>query len=42
MLGDLTISSYNLQFIPVDDDVISLEHDSAFKELWVVGISCMG
>ncbi|KAF8559936.1 Sec1-like protein [Imleria badia] len=37
VLGDLTISSYNLQFIPVEDDVISLEHDSAFNELWVDG-----
>lgn len=37
VLGDLTISSYNLQFIPIEEDVISLEYDSAFKELWVVG-----
>ncbi|KAH0837937.1 Sec1-like protein [Lanmaoa asiatica] len=37
VLGDLTISSYNLQFIPVEEDVISLEYDSAFKELWVDG-----
>lgn len=38
VLGDVTISSYNLQFIPVEEDVISLEYDSAFKELWVVSI----
>ncbi|KAF8131667.1 Sec1-like protein [Boletus edulis] len=37
VLGDLTVSSYNLQFIPVEEDVISLEHDSAFRELWVDG-----
>ena len=36
VLGDVTISSYNLQFIPLAEDVISLEHDSAFKEIWVV------
>ena len=36
VLGDVTISSYNLQFIPIADDVISLEHDSAFKEIWAV------
>jgi vacuolar protein sorting-associated protein 33A len=36
VLGDVTISSYNLQFIPIADDVISLENDSAFKEIWVV------
>ncbi|CDO73039.1 hypothetical protein BN946_scf185007.g93 [Trametes cinnabarina] len=37
VLGDVTISSYNLQFIPLADDVISLERDSAFKEIWVDG-----
>ena len=36
VLGDVTISSYNLQFIPIADDVISLEIDNAFKEIWVV------
>ncbi|KAH9949388.1 Sec1-like protein [Amylocystis lapponica] len=35
VLGDITISSYNLQFIPLAEDIISLEHDNAFKELWV-------
>ena len=38
VLGDVTISSYNLQFIPIADDVISLEYDSAFKEIWAVRI----
>ncbi|KAF5384914.1 hypothetical protein D9615_001128 [Tricholomella constricta] len=37
VLGDITISSYNLQFIPLADDVVSLENDSAFKDLWVDG-----
>ncbi|OAX42105.1 Sec1-like protein [Rhizopogon vinicolor AM-OR11-026] len=37
ILGDITISSYNLQFIPIADDVISLENDNAFKEIWVDG-----
>ena len=37
VLGDVTVSSYNLQFIPIADDVISLENDEAFKEIWVVG-----
>ncbi len=47
VLGDVTISSYNLQFIPIAEDVISLEDDNAFKELWVVStcvcvcIACM-
>ncbi|KAF9015737.1 Sec1-like protein [Cyathus striatus] len=37
VLGDVTISSYNLQFIPIADDTISLERENAFKELWVDG-----
>ncbi|KAJ7623648.1 Sec1-like protein [Roridomyces roridus] len=37
VLGDVRISSYNLQFIPIADDVVSLENDSAFKEIWVDG-----
>ncbi|KAG6332335.1 hypothetical protein ID866_6753 [Astraeus odoratus] len=37
VLGDVSISSYNLQFMPVAEDVISLECDSAFRELWVDG-----
>lgn len=37
VLGDVTISSYNLQFIPIADDVVSLENGEAFKEIWVVG-----
>ncbi|KAI0274951.1 Sec1-like protein [Gloeopeniophorella convolvens] len=37
VLGDVTISSYNLQFIPIADDVVSLENGDAFKEIWVDG-----
>jgi hypothetical protein len=36
VLGEVTISSYNLQFIPLADDVVSLELENAFKEIWVV------
>ncbi len=36
VLGDVTVHSYNLQFIPLAEDVISLENDNAFKEIWVV------
>lgn len=38
MLGDVTLSAFNMQFIPIADDVISLEHESAFKEIWVVSV----
>ncbi|KAF8625204.1 hypothetical protein AX15_005509 [Amanita polypyramis BW_CC] len=37
VLGDVTINSYDLQFIPLAADVISLENDRAFKEIWVDG-----
>ncbi|KAH9932009.1 Sec1-like protein [Epithele typhae] len=37
VLGDITVSFYNLQFIPLAEDVISLENDNAFKEIWVNG-----
>ncbi|KZT30939.1 Sec1-like protein [Neolentinus lepideus HHB14362 ss-1] len=37
VLGEVNISSYNLQFIPIARDVISLEYDNAFKEIWVDG-----
>lgn len=37
VLGEITISAYNLQFIPLAEDVVSLEHDSAFREIWADG-----
>ncbi|TFK77545.1 Sec1-like protein [Pluteus cervinus] len=37
VLGEVTILPYNLQFIPIADDVISLECDGAFKQLWADG-----
>lgn len=36
VLGEITITSYNLQFIPLEEDVLSLEHENAFKEIWAV------
>ncbi|KIM56865.1 hypothetical protein SCLCIDRAFT_29201 [Scleroderma citrinum Foug A] len=32
VLGDVSISSYNLQFIPIAEDVISLKCDDTFKD----------
>ncbi|KAF5332764.1 hypothetical protein D9611_005090 [Ephemerocybe angulata] len=37
VLGEVTLSALNLQFIPLAEDVISLEYDHAFKELSVDG-----
>ncbi|KAF9263535.1 Sec1-like protein [Marasmius fiardii PR-910] len=37
VLGDVTISTYNLQLIPLADDVVSMEYESAFKDIWVDG-----
>lgn len=36
VLGELAISSYNLEFIPVEDDLLSLEWDSTFKDIFLV------
>ena len=36
VLGEVTISSFNMQFIPLSDDVVSLENENAFKEIWAV------
>ena len=36
VLGEVTLTALNLQFISLAEDVISLENDSAFRELWVV------
>ena len=36
VLGEVTLAALNLQFIPLAEDVISLEYDHAFKELWAV------
>ncbi|KAJ2936455.1 hypothetical protein H1R20_g632, partial [Candolleomyces eurysporus] len=37
VLGDVTLTAFNLEFIPLAEDVISLEYEHAFKELWVDG-----
>ena len=39
VLGEVTISAFNLQFIPIADDVISLEREASFKEIWVVCVN---
>jgi len=36
VLGDLTITSYNLEFIPLEDDLLSLEMDNVWRELYLV------
>ena len=41
MLGDVTLTGFNLEFIPLAEDVISLEYEHAFKELWVVSLSML-
>lgn len=37
VLGELTLAAYDLQFIPLEDDVISLEYEHAFREIWLDG-----
>ena len=36
VLGDVTILEYHLQFIPIAEDVISLEQNNTLRELLVV------
>lgn len=38
VLGEVNLSTFSLQFIPLAEDVISLERELAFKEIWVVRI----
>ncbi|KAF8314011.1 Sec1-like protein [Clavulina sp. PMI_390] len=37
VLGDLTITSYKLEFIPLEDDLLSLELDNVWRELQLDG-----
>jgi len=30
------MSSYKLEFIPLEDDLVSLEYENVFKEIWLV------
>lgn len=36
VLGEVNISSYKLEFIPLEEDLISLEWDNVWRELYVV------
>jgi hypothetical protein len=36
VLGEITILPFNLQFIALEEDLLSLEHDNAFREIWLV------
>ena len=42
ILGDLNISEFPLYFLPVEDDVLSLELEDSFAELFLVSfqINC--
>ncbi|PVG00941.1 putative vacuolar sorting protein [Serendipita vermifera] len=37
VLGEITILPFNLQFIALEEDLLSLEHENAFKEIWLDG-----
>lgn len=41
VLGEITIVPFNLQFIPLEDDLLSLEHENAFKDIWAVRALCI-
>ena len=38
VLGEVNISSYQLEFIPLEDDLVSLEWESVWREIYVVRI----
>lgn len=38
VLGDVNLSTFEMGFIPLEDDLLSLERDNAFKEIWMVRI----
>ncbi|QRV94848.1 vacuolar protein sorting-associated protein 33A [Ceratobasidium sp. AG-Ba] len=37
VFGEVTISEYPLEFIPLEDDLVSLEWDNTFKEVYLDG-----
>lgn len=39
VFGEITISAYKLEFIPLEDDLISLEWEGTFKEIFLVSFS---
>ena len=36
VLGEISISCFNMQFIPLADDIVSLENEHTFREIWAV------
>lgn len=36
MIGDITLGEYPLYFMPLEPDLLSMELDSTFKELYLV------
>lgn len=39
VLGEATVHEYPLYFVPLAEDVLSLELDSAFSDLYLVGLA---
>ncbi|KAG8936355.1 hypothetical protein FRC02_002948 [Tulasnella sp. 418] len=37
VFGEVTISSYKLEFIPLEDDLVSLEYENTFREIFMEG-----
>jgi vacuolar protein sorting-associated protein 33A len=40
MLGDLNVSELPLYFLPLEDDLFSVEAESAFSDLYLVDLPC--
>jgi hypothetical protein len=41
ILGDVNVSEFPLHFLPLEDDVLSLELGDAFMELYLVSLHSM-
>lgn len=39
VLGDVVIKEYNLAFIPLEPDVLSLEMENAAREIFLVSLT---
>ncbi len=40
VLGDVNVSEFSMYFLPLEDDVLSLELEDAYMELYLVGLHC--
>lgn len=42
IIGDVNIAEFPLYFLPLEQDLLSLELDDAFSDLYLVGVPLVG